>query len=801
LSLRELPFHELAVANGLRTNFRPEENPKLFLLQCQNMETFGEFNSLGQTPGSTRVSAQHSGALASLHYFEYNALTGPRTRESISLDASGTLRKINADLSLTTLTTGLVAEPLCAATMLDRIHFSSRNQLALTTGGLKYDGSNVRPWGVVAPGARIVVKQAIDSASDFTGSTDVTKSTDTSTKKDTVASVRVDKTGTATTEAYIERSGLAMDVSDGGDGLAVWLFIPGGALQKLATSGTAIEVRMGGASLTNSSSFTFGVGRLIQGWNLLTFNRTAASATTGTGATFSTIVVIRFRIIFSSSAQTQTGFRWDRFYGTDSGKATAAVGAATGPTGQLRYRVTYLTENGLESNAGAVSNTITVTNQKGSLTGIPVSQDSQVIARRIYRDLNLDSVYLFVTQIDNNVDTTFTDSVLDASLGSGQPPLAGDTFLDNSPPEPFRDCVVFDNRIYAISAVDGFTVLVSNVSGPEAFPIVNQLQFEEDLIGISADQLGVLVYSTEKVFVLVGDGTTADPFRAIQASDESGLNGFRAKAQVKGQNLTVRKNQAFFLQPADPWFLNYDILDLFTALDESERANMHIAHDRARFRVVFFARSAPAGTYDRIFVYQYGTRGSTQIDDTGGSVDAEDLRKGSWRTMSLPSTVDPRCSAIVERTATKPELWVGGGDGYVYWIGDPSAIDWAKALTTELIDAIVEFSDVPIGRNVDGRGEPRFLKTNGVFGAGATWTTTITLLTAPEGEEIANVSFTTTYGSGSRSPVESIPPIGAHGEWVRVKLRNNTAGEGGTFRSVVLSFIPRVDFRGTRSAA
>lgn len=801
MSIRELPFHALAASNGLRTNFRPEENAKAFMLQCQNMETYDEFNSLGQVPGSTRVSAQHSGAVKSLHYFEYNALDGPRTREAISLDASGTLRKINSDLSLTTLTTGLVAEPLCSATMLDRIHFSSKSQVALVTGGVKYDGSNVRSWGIIAPGARIVVKQAIDAASDFTGSTDVTKTTDTATKKDTVASVRVDKTGTATTESYIERSGLTMNVSDGGDTLAVWLFIPGGALQKLATSGTAVEIRMGGASLTNSNSYNFGVGRLIQGWNLLTFNRTTPSATTGTGATLSSIVVIRFRLVFSSAAQTQTGFRWDRFYGTDSGKPTAALGAVGLVNTTVRYRVTYLTENGLESNAGPVSNTIVATLDIVGLTGIPVSQDSQVIARRIYRDNGLDSIYLFVTQIDNNVDTTFNDNVADASLGSSQPPLAGDEFFDNSPPEPMRDCVVFDNRVYAISAVDGFTVLVSNVSGPEGFPIVNQLQFEEDLIGVSADQLGVLVYSTDKVFVLLGDGTTANPFRALQASDESGLNGFRAKAQVKGQNITVRKDQAFFLQPTDPWFVNYDIHDLFKALDKSELPNMHIAHDRARFRVVFFARSAAAGTYDRIFSYQYGTSGRVQIDDTGGSVDVEDLRKGGWRSMSLPTTIDPQCSAVVERTATRPELWIGGGDGYVYWLGDPTALNWAKALTTEAIDAIAEFCPVPIGLNVDGRGEPRYLKTNGTFGAGATWTTTVTLLNDAESEEIANVSFDTTYGTSARSAVESIPGIGAHGEWCTVKLRNANASEAGTFRSVVLSYVPRGDFRGTRAAA
>lgn len=801
MSIRDLPYHALALANGLRTNFRPEEGSKVFMLQCQNMDTFDEFNSLGQVPGSTRVSAQHSGAVKSLHYYEYNALDGPRTREALSLDASGTLRRINADLSLTTLTTGLTAEPLCSAVMLDRIHFSSRNQVALTTGGIKWDGSNIRTWGILAPGDRIVVKEAIDSQSSFTGSTDVTKSTDTATKKDTVASVRVDKTGTATTEAYIERTGLTLNVSDGGDNLSVWLFIPGGALQKLATTGDAAQIRFGGAALTNSNIYGFGVGRLIQGWNLLTFNRTTPTSTTGTGATLSNIAVLRFRLIFSSSAQTQNGFRWDRFYGNDLGKCTAAVGSAGNVSTTVRYRVTFVTENGLESNAGSVSNTIAPSSQRVNLTGIPVSQDSQVLARRIYRDNNLDSIYLFVTQIDNNADTTYTDNVADASLGSQQPPLAGDEFYDNSPPEPLRDCVVFDNRVYAISAIDGFTVLVSNVGGPEGFPFVNYLQFEEDLIGISADQLGVIVYSSNKVYVILGDGTEGNAFRALQISDGAGLNGFRAKAQVGGQNIAVRKDQAFFLKPEDPWFVNYDIHDLFKALDKTELANMHIAHDIARFRVVFFAKSSPGGTYDRIFVYQYGTAGKYKIDATGGSVDVEDLRQGAWRTLSLPTSIDPQCSAIVERTATRPELWAGGGDGYVYWLGDTSATNWAKQLTTEAIDAIGEFCPVALGLNADGRGEPRYVKTNGVFGAGATWTTTVTLMTDAESEEIASVSYDTVYGSGARSAIEAVPPIGAHGEYAKVMVRNANASEGGTFRNLVLFYVPRGDFRGTRAAA
>jgi hypothetical protein len=86
--------------------------------------------------------------------------------------------------------------------------------------------------------------------------------------------------------------------------------------------------------------------------------------------------------------------------------------------GQYYYFVVYVTALG-ETSAGA---TIPVTTTSGNttvnLTGIPVSSDSRVTARKLYRTKlgsSSDNQW-FLATISNNVTTTYTDSIADASL-------------------------------------------------------------------------------------------------------------------------------------------------------------------------------------------------------------------------------------------------------------------------------------------------------------------------------------------------------------------------------------------------
>lgn len=89
-------------------------------------------------------------------------------------------------------------------------------------------------------------------------------------------------------------------------------------------------------------------------------------------------------------------------------------------TGNYTYSVNYRTANGVSSPGPRVG-PVTFAAQQASLTGIPVSADSTVIARDIYRTVAnpSDTInLLYVGTINDNTTTTFTDNVADGSLGA-----------------------------------------------------------------------------------------------------------------------------------------------------------------------------------------------------------------------------------------------------------------------------------------------------------------------------------------------------------------------------------------------
>lgn len=99
---------------------------------------------------------------------------------------------------------------------------------------------------------------------------------------------------------------------------------------------------------------------------------------------------------------------------------SVAVNATAGNlNGTYYYRVSYVTALG-ETRNGAVSASVAPANQKVDLTNIPVSSDSTVTARRVYRTTAGGNTYQMkrVAEISDNVTTTYTDNISDGSLGA-----------------------------------------------------------------------------------------------------------------------------------------------------------------------------------------------------------------------------------------------------------------------------------------------------------------------------------------------------------------------------------------------
>lgn len=802
MDIRNLPYAVMDLSGGIASNIRPEETVGKWLTQGQNVDTFDEYRSAGKVPGGTRVSPHLGSGLRGLHHFEFTDLDGVRKRHQLASTQGGLFVKINSSSSSTTLTSGLYGEQLRDANVLNRLYLTGPNQYGLATGGMVYDGTRITNWGLLAPGQTQTVAQALASADagSWTGSTDVTVSAETSATRGGSGSVAMAKTGTSSTAGYIERASLSLNWS-GLERAGVWVFLPSGCIQKLATSGTAVQVRYGGNSLTNSNSHNFTVGQLVPGWNLLSLTLTSPSSTSGTGASLAAITTIRLGLTFSGNSQTQSGIFWSKFFTYDLGKCTAAQGAAGNVTGTRSYKVVFVGERGNTSNGGEISNSVTVTSKIVSLTAVPVSADPQCIARWIYADVNGDRLYRFVGQIDDNVTTTFSDNIADAGLGSNDLGLAGDTNFDYSTFGQCRDIAYYAGRIFGIDALNPTQLLVGDLNNPESRRLIDEISMDVEMVALRVHPLGLMIYSTDAIFVVRGDGVNT-PFDPIQATDQFGCNGVRSVTQIKSIHIAAREEDVYaVVNPTEPWPLNGVNRDVFEDIDPASLKDAFWIVDRRRFRVFGFIQNVPGAEYDRFVVYQYGTAQQGQVSDSGSGIDPHDVRIGSWWTADFPSSWNPQCAVIAERSSDKPELWVGCNDGYVYWIGDPSSTSWPVQETSpEAIESIIETTAVRLGSGEGSRGVPRFLKVHADCPAQSTWTMTATLLSDVDGQEIATVSRSIVFPAGKSSPLVPIPYIGARGEWCRIKLTNSTVGEGGRFRLFILYYIPRGDFRGPREA-
>lgn len=101
---------------------------------------------------------------------------------------------------------------------------------------------------------------------------------------------------------------------------------------------------------------------------------------------------------------------------------SVAVGVAGSLTGTYSYTVTYVLDDGTETEPWpGTASSVSPSSQQVNLTSIPVSSSDRVVARRIYRTVAAPvdiKDYYFLTEIADNTTTTYTDNVSDGSLGA-----------------------------------------------------------------------------------------------------------------------------------------------------------------------------------------------------------------------------------------------------------------------------------------------------------------------------------------------------------------------------------------------
>lgn len=191
----------------------------------------------------------------------------------------------------------------------------------------------------------------------------------------------------------------------------------------------------------------------------------------------------------------------------------------------------YNPTTGVESNPSPASAVYThAGSAKINWSGITVSSNSQVGARRLYRTLpNQTGEYYFVAQIDNNFDTTFTgDNVLVQDLGESV------SFMNGEPPTGLHFGTVWEERLFVSDKVYVFHSELGRVENFDSDSVISVFPDDgHEIRAIYAYGDRLIIGKTNKVHYLVGSGPGS--FALLTLSDRHGCASHHSMQSAEGQ--------------------------------------------------------------------------------------------------------------------------------------------------------------------------------------------------------------------------------------------------------------------------
>lgn len=212
---------------------------------------------------------------------------------------------------------------------------------------------------------------------------------------------------------------------------------------------------------------------------------------------------------------------------------TAAAGSAGNvDNGTHSWVITFENALGLETQSGSKSNVLTIAGgaKQVNLTAIPLGPTGTT-SRNVYRTKAGDTGnWFFVGTVADNITTTFTDNVSDASLPALFANATGwqliDTNLDsvltvtkfaplsnvNDPPPAGLDNIVnhngrlfgsIANKVYWSAGIEAF-----NGVGEECWPPLNFLPFPANVNKMVSSSLGLVVGTEAGLYLITGSSTS-----------------------------------------------------------------------------------------------------------------------------------------------------------------------------------------------------------------------------------------------------------------------------------------------------
>lgn len=627
---------------------------------------------------------------------------------------------------------------------------------------VKYDGDEITRWGLQDPDHEPNVTHRITTVGAVppVGPNNTWIPTNCSAVADSITTrdgyaISITKTSSASTNAYIEQTLatalIAQDVHN--NAVSVYVFIPLGELAKLSST-NALNIQLTSSSQISSGitipdfsahrySWDVPVGGLFEGWNKIELGFSTDSTAlaydnrltiTGT-PNITSLSGVRLGINSTTSATLPSGIRFSDLNSYKTGSLTAAEGiTGTGFTQNsvYSYKVTFVTKQGFESNAGSKSADLTLSTEVSDidLTNIPVSADSQVIARKIYRTVAGGNLWVFVDRIENNTATTYTDSITDLLLGEDTPPEAGDVSIDHSLPPKIGIVKLWRQTLFgAGDPSNPNSVYYSDFNEPEAWPILNVATLDAKVTAIYEAYSALIIETELGKWQVTGENPD---YRFDKIINRIGCIGRRAAGETLIEGWAIDRDGLRLYDANNPVKISEPIRDKFENFNKLYIELSHSMHSKFNNAILMCMAGASTTSFNADnYVYQF------PVDEVG---------QGWWWKLSLPSSVNILDLEEIEDSNGDLHVYFGGSDGMIYELFDRNSKNWATATGSEAITTTITTKWLRLGQLGEqsdfatGRASPRFIEMV-TDGDPCTWNITIETAVGPN-QAVATSSVT-----------------------------------------------------------
>ncbi len=212
--------------------------------------------------------------------------------------------------------------------------------------------------------------------------------------------------------------------------------------------------------------------------------------------------------------------------------STASTGGAGVLTGDYRYKVAAVNSAAVESDVGPATATWTAASQAATLTGLPIFAASfGVNARHIYRTASGGLVFKFLTAINDNTTTTFSDNIPDVSLGSNAPTDAG-------VPPNYTAIKYHQNRLFFLDPANPNYLWFTDLGNPYTVSSTNFIKLGDNTSDLAKAlgiwQNNIVVFCERSIFLIYMPSADESGWQTVRTQSPYGSSSAKTILNIDG---------------------------------------------------------------------------------------------------------------------------------------------------------------------------------------------------------------------------------------------------------------------------